>query len=133
MPRLQIDVSNTRNPNEAIPAGTYTMRVSGVPVLGESKETKKPMLKMTYTVVAPDEYAGKKFFDNLVLDNDFGKYRLRQFCELSGEDPTGPDTDEFDGVEFDAEVTVQESVEYGTQNRINRIFTDSAPAGDDDE
>lgn len=121
MARINIDVSNAPDPFAVAPAGTYALRVAEVS-LGETKETNKPMLKVQYEIVGDDENQGKRIFDNLVLDSRFAKFRLKQLCEIAGEDPADPDTDNLVGTEFEAEVEVDETEQYGEQNRVRKIF-----------
>lgn len=74
---LRTDYSDVNTGFEALPIGDYECIVSDVKVV-ETKETKKPMLKVTLTVRDDVEQTGqkRKFFDQLVQqDNMMWKFQ----------------------------------------------------------
>lgn len=121
MPKLGINVKDAVTRFDLVPDGNYDVKIAEV-TLTRTKETQKPMLKITYEVVG-GEFAGKKVFDNAVLDSRSGKFVVNQICVAIGDDPEDPDTDtwiSYDGT-IEAEVTQKKSEGYDPQNQIRLL------------
>lgn len=122
MPKLGINVSSATTAFEVLPDGNYDLKIADVQ-LTKTKESNKPMLKITFEVVG-GEYAGKKIFENAVLDSRRGQFLVNQIETAIGGDPTDPDTDNwttYDGT-IEGEVTTSPAREgYDPSNRVRLL------------
>ena len=102
---------------EVIPPATYSFVVDNV----ESKTSAqdKPYLNMTYKIVDDEEYAGRKVFDIISLDQK-SLWRLKQFSLATGIDiDTTFDTEDFLGAEFDAVLDIEKGqLKPGTEDEF---------------
>ena len=62
---------------EALPAGSYNARVDDVE-FKRSAKNNHPMLAIKF-VLTDEEFKGRKLFTNLVLNNEFGLGRLKNY------------------------------------------------------
>lgn len=121
MARIDIDVSNVADPFAVAPHGTYELRVKETE-LTTAQSSGAPMVKAQYEIQGDPEHAGKVVFDNLVLNNKFGQFRLAALCKAGGLSTSNIDTDDLVGIVFQAEVDVQSDQQYGDRNVIRKIL-----------
>lgn len=89
---LKTDYSNVNGDFAPLPVGKYECIVSAVEVT-ETKETKKPMLKVTLTVRDDVEQQGqkRKFFDNMVEQENM-MWKFQQVAKAA-QFPEGTDVE----------------------------------------
>ena len=105
--RLDIDLSGVADPFAAIPADNYPLTVTSAELT--TSQAGNRMVKIEYEVAA-GEYAGRKLFDNAVIEGkgaNFGLWRLKQLAFAAGVDYAGLDPEELIGASVDAQVTVE--------------------------
>lgn len=111
---LRTDYSDVNAGFEPLPIGDYECIVSKVEVT-ETKETKKPMIKVTLTVRDDVEQKGqkRKYFDNLVVqDNMMWKFhQVSKACDL-------PEGEDFDTPEQFAEAILYKNVAIRNKHRV---------------
>lgn len=110
--------------SEPVPEGTYYARVDKAGYKVGTSGKKTPYAEATFTIFGPaeaEEYHGRKFFNNLMLDGD-GMWRTRQFLEAIGkdEDYVLDDTDDIVGSE--CAVVLKVTPEQQDPENPNRTF-----------
>lgn len=92
---MDYDLADVKNEFEALPASTYEGKLITCE-LTMSKNTNKPMLKMTWEIL-DGEFAGRKLFDNVLLET---AWKVKQYAEAAGiHNGTELDTNDFIGSE----------------------------------
>lgn len=122
-----------------LPKGDYRIAVEEA----EAKESAagKPAYRLVLAVVSPEEYQGRKLFDNGTLDPEKNLFGIKRALLALGvdndivEDEKGFDTDEIFpdliGEEADIHVTIEDRKDRpGTKsNRVNWILPEGAGSG----
>jgi len=125
MPRVNVDMSGASE-FEAMPAGYYQAMVEEAK-MGLSRASK-PKLEVHFTVMSPEDYAGRKCFGNYSLQPQ-ALWNLKRFLkaldlgyDLSGECEF--DTDDLLGAECTL-LLIQQEYQGEMRNSIQRVL----PAG----
>ncbi len=123
--RIDIDLSGIDSPYSTVPDGTYQLTLADIK-LGKSKETARPMLSCRWETPHPDTEETVSMFDYPLLDSQRGKFRLKQILIARGIDPNSRDwtVPQLVGTMLLAEVEVEDTEEYGEQNRIRQILVE---------
>lgn len=114
---LGVNLDDIESGFSIVPAGTYLLRVKSTKG-AKSKSTNRPMIKWSYIVVEPEEFAGKVIPDSTSLSDD-ALWRLKGLLEALDVtwDESGFDDEEAINREFIAEV-IQTEYEGKDQNKI---------------
>ncbi|SFB52593.1 Protein of unknown function [Rhizobium sp. NFR07] len=125
--RFNAQDHDTEQRGSNLPNGTYVLEVSA----SEVKPTAKgngTILKLTYDVVEPSEFKGRKIFANINLENanstaqEIGQRDLAKLCRAIGLNEVN-DSDELHFISFTAKVGVEKPREgYEPRNEIKRFF-----------
>lgn len=98
---IRVDFSEVQN-FEPVPSGVYTVRVASIEdkQAGENAQNPgAPMLLWSFEVTEPEEFAGRRIFNNTMLS---GKALFNLRNTLKALDPEN--ADEYDGeIEFEPE------------------------------
>ena len=123
--RIDIDLAGIDSPYSTVPDGTYQLTLADIK-LGKSKEKDRPMLSCRWETTHPDTGETVSMFDYPLLDQQRGKFRLKQLLIARGIDPAGWDgsVGQLVGTELQAEVEVEDTEDYGEQNRIRQILVE---------
>ena len=87
-PTLELDFTDVTTEFEPLPVGQYPAVVSNVEHIPQSKSSGRPFLKFTFTVTGPEEYVGRKLFDNYSLTKD-SRWKLAKTLEALGYEVVG--------------------------------------------
>ncbi|MBX5010858.1 DUF669 domain-containing protein [Rhizobium lentis] len=125
--RFNAQDHDTEQRGSNLPNGIYVLEVS----TSEVKPTAKgngTILKLTYDVVEPAEFKGRKIFANINLENanaqaqEIGQRDLAKLCRAVGLDEV-IDSDELHFISFTAKVGVEKPRDgYEPRNEIKRFF-----------
>lgn len=121
--RIDIDLSGIDSPYSTVPDGTYLLTLADIK-LGRSKEADRPMLSCRWETTHPETGETVSMFDYPLLDQQRGKFRLRQMIIAGGLDENDWTVPQLVGMRLSAEVEVEDSEEYGEQNRIRQILVE---------
>ena len=107
MAKLFINFGDVKAP-EPVPAGAYRVKIKSA-AEAEAKSTGNPMIKLSYEILAPEEYAGRVIFDNLTF-TQASLWRVKQALLAFGwdedfEDEVDPD--ELIGQVADLEIVIR--------------------------
>lgn len=110
-----------------LPLGIYKLEVSASDVT-PTKAGTGTILKLTYDVVEPEEYKGKRIFGNMNLENpnavaqQIGQKELASLCRAIGLSDLS-DSEELHFHAFTAKVGLEKPQEgYAQRNRIVRFY-----------
>ena len=120
--RIDIDLSGIDSPYLTVPEATYPLVLADIK-LGRSK-TDRPMLSCRWETPHPDTGESVSMFDYPLLDQQRGKFRLRQIIIAARADEKNYTIGELVGAMADAEVEVEDSEEFGEQNRIRQLLVE---------
>ncbi len=120
--RIDIDLTGIDSPYSTVEDGTYTIALVDIK-LGRSK-TDRPMLSCRWETTHPDTGELVSMFDYPLLDQQRGKFRLRQLIYARGLDESNWTVPQLVGVSVDAEVEKEDTEDYGEQNRIRQILVE---------
>lgn len=120
--RIDIDLTGIDKPFLTVPEGNYPLVLADIK-LGRSK-TDRPMLTCHWETEHPETAESIAIFDYPLLDQQRGKFRLRQIIFAAGADEKNYTIGELVGATAEAEVTVEDSEEYGEQNRLNQLLVE---------
>ena len=120
--RIDIDLAGIDSPYSTVPDGTYTIVLADIK-LGRSK-TDRPMLSCRWETTHPDTGETVSMFDYPLLDQQRGKFRLKQLLIAQGLDMNDWTVPQLVGTELEAEVEVEDTEDYGEQNRIRQILVE---------
>ena len=114
-----------RDATSAIPEGWYPAIIETV-VEGQTK-TKQDMQTVTFRVYGPREVTVKEFFHPASL----WKYKglARALGKLAEFNQAAFDARNFINQSLDIELSIEDSAQYGEQNRVNRFDADGSQAG----
>lgn len=106
MPHVNVDFSDVEE-FEAVPVGDYVVEITEAEA--KQSSTGKAMLTLQLTVKEPDEFEGRKLFDNLMLEGN-ALWRTKRALEsiMGDELPKGAyglDTNELIGIQCGVYVT----------------------------
>ena len=113
-----------------LPDGIYRLEVSSSE-LKEDKAAGKALLKLTYDVVEPEKYKGRKIFGNINLENpspqaqEIGQKELASLCRACSIDHEIDDSEELHFVAFTAKVGMgkpSKDGQYPAKNEIKRFY-----------
>ena len=123
--RIEIDLSGIDSPYSTVPDGTYDLTLADIKI-GKSKEKDRPMLSCRWETIHPDTGEQVSMFDYPLLDQQRGKFRLKQILIARGIDPNSWDgsVGQLVGTTLQAEVEVEDTEEYGEQNRIRQVLVE---------
>ena len=117
-----------------LPLGNYMLEVSASDVTDTKAGTGK-ILKLTYDVLEPEQFKGRKIFGNMNIVNPnataeaIGKGELTALCEAVGLDGI-EDSEELHFKSFAAKVGIEKAQEgYEPRNKILRFYN---PEKDDE-
>lgn len=104
---------------EALPAGRYLVRVE---TTEEREGQKAPYLAVTYEVIEPEEYAGRKLFDNLSFSQK-ALFRFKGFLQAIGytEEDLAEEFTWEEGEFNDAELEVQVYIDTWEGKQTNKV------------
>ena len=120
--RIDIDLSGIDSPYSTVPDGTYQLTLADIK-LGRSK-SDRPMLSCRWETVHPDTGETVSMFDYPLLDQQRGKFRLKQLLIARGLDMNDWTVPQLVDTELQAEVEVEDTEDYGEQNRIRQILVE---------
>jgi hypothetical protein len=120
--RINIDLTGIDSPYSTIPDGTYQITLADIK-LGKSK-TDRPMLTCRWEAVHPETGETVSMFDYPLLDQQRGKFRLRQLIIARGLDENDWTVPQLVGTEIQAEVELEDTEDYGEQNRIRQVLVE---------
>lgn len=118
--RIDVDLTGIDQPNAFVEAGTYQITIQNIE--NSKSKTNRPMLRVRWGVVNPLDGEEVAIFDYPLLDQQQGKFRLRQMIYARGLDERDWKIPQLVGATCQAEIEVEESAEFGTQNRIVRLL-----------
>lgn len=123
--RIEVDLSGIDSPYSTVPDGTYQLTLADIKI-GKSKEKDRPMLSCRWETIHPETGETVNMFDYPLLDQQRGKFRLKQLLIARGIDPESWDgsVGQLVGTELQAEVEVEDTDDYGEQNRIRQILVE---------
>ena len=124
-------VDTTPRDFENVPPGDYRLEVEA----SEVKPTNKgdgTILKLTYRIIEPEEYANRKIFGNINLENanataqEIGQRELASLCRAVGVTAI-EDSDDLHLISFMAKVGLSKARTVGTttyepRNEIKRFY-----------
>ncbi len=125
-------VDTTQREYENLPAGDYKLEVEKSDV-GATSTGEGMILKLTYNVIEPLEYAGRKIFGNMNLENKneqaqkIGQEQLASLCRAVGVDGI-EDSEELHYKTFVAKVglskarTGKDGKVYEPRNEIKKFY-----------
>lgn len=121
MAKIKVNISDLRD-FEPLPEGVYTLMIESVEErIGQN--SGQPYLNWTFVVTEPDEYAGRKLWDNTSLKPE-ARWRLGLLWQACGMDANGSeidiDTDELIAATFKAYVGQEPSQKDPFKN-VNNI------------
>lgn len=122
--RIDIDLSKIDSPFATVPDGNYTLVLADCKL--DRSKTDRPMLRCQWEMQHPETGEIVNIFDYPLLDQQQGKFRLRQIiiARTGGDGTSIPPIHELIGATAQAEVTIENSEEYGDQNRIRRLLVE---------
>ncbi|MHA1759102.1 MAG: DUF669 domain-containing protein [Candidatus Heimdallarchaeota archaeon] len=144
MATITVDTSNPENFEqknfEPIPPGIYELEVANDCKVENSKSSSNKLIKLELVVIEPDEYRGKKVFDNLIIGatpetNKKVEWKIVHFALSAGmsKDEIGSlNTDDFKGWVVKAKIGVENYTKPATGEVITKnvvkqyIFPDEA-------
>jgi len=110
-----------------LPLGIYRLEVTASDVV-PTKAGTGTILKLTYDVIEPEEYKGKRFFGNMNIENQnavaqqIGQKELASLCRAIGLSDLS-DSEELHFHAFTAKVGLEKPQEgYAQRNRIVRFY-----------
>ncbi|QWK79121.1 DUF669 domain-containing protein [Ochrobactrum sp. BTU1] len=110
-----------------LPLGTYRLEVTASEVAA-TKAGTGTILKLTYDVVEPEPYVGRKIFANINIQNanptaqEIGQRELGSLCRAIGISEL-EDSEELHFVAFTAKVGLEKPQEgYAQRNKIVRFY-----------
>lgn len=126
--RVNIDLSGIDQPTLVNPEDTYDLILEDIELSRSS--TDRPMLRCRWEMehVDPEVEEKVQVRDYPLLDQQSGKYRLRQIVYAKGLDDASwqndPKVGRLVGTRAKAEIQLDDDEEYGEQNRIRRLLQD---------
>jgi hypothetical protein len=122
--RIDIDLSGIDSPYSTVEDGTYQIILADIKL--DRSKTDRPMLRCRWETTHPDTGEQVSMFDYPLLDQQRGKFRLKQLLIAAGIDPDSWDGSvaELAGVAVQAEVEKEDSEDYGEQNRVRQILVE---------
>ncbi len=120
--RIDIDLSGIDSPYLTVDDGTYEITLADIK-LGRSK-TDRPMLSCRWETAHPETGEQVSMFDYPLLDQQRGKFRLKQLIVAQGLDMDDWTVPQLVGVTVQAEVEKEDTEDYGEQNRIRQILVE---------
>lgn len=109
-----------------IPQGKYLVMAVDSTLVRNKKNTGD-LLKMTYEVVEPQEYRGRKIFDNINVKHDnsqaeqIGQRQLSSICHAVGV-LNIQDSVELHNIPFVVDVIIDEQPGYSPKNEVKGYF-----------
>lgn len=122
--RIDIDLDGVNSPFATLPEGTYDLTLKEIKQ--DVSQKGHPMLRCLYVAQHPETNETVFIRDYPLLDQQSGKFRLKQLIIGSGQSPERGawSLGAMIGTSYSAEVDVQTSEEFGDQNRIKRLWTE---------
>ena len=120
--RIDIDLSHVDAPFLTLEDGTYTLVL--VEIKLDRSSTDRPMLRCRWESQHPETNETVSLFDYPLLDQQQGKFRLRQIiiAKMGGDGARVPALPELVGATAQAEVVKEVSEEYGESSKIKRLL-----------
>jgi len=121
MPKIKINISDLSD-FEPLPEGIYTVMIESYEER-VSQNSGNPYISWTYVVIEPEEYSGRKLWDNTSLSPE-ARWRLGNLWKACGFESDGSevdiDTDEMVGCTLKVLVTQAPSRKDPLRN-VNEI------------
>jgi hypothetical protein len=112
---------------DVLPDGIYKLEVSASEVK-PTKANNGTILKLTYDVVEPEQFKGRKIFGNINIENanvtaqEIGQKELASLCRACSLS-TIDDSEELHFIAFTAKVGMEKAQEgYEPRNQIKRFY-----------
>lgn len=120
-------VDTTQGDYSTLPLGTYRLEVSASDVTA-TKSGTGTILKLTYDVLEPEEYKGRRIFANINIQNpnptaqEIGQRELGSLCRAI-DISSIENSDELHFIGFTAKVGLEKKQEgYEQRNKITRFY-----------
>lgn len=117
---INLDFSSVKSSSfEVLPAGDYTLEIDNVEE--QTSKSGNQMLRITYKV-AEGEHAGRLLFEYYVLTEN-ALWKLQELFVALGIEANGDVSftpDDLVGQHITGEIEIEESNQYGEQNRLKR-------------
>jgi hypothetical protein len=122
-------IDTTQRDYENLPNGTYVLEVTA----SEVKPTSRgdgTILKLTYDVVEPDQFKGRKIFANMNLENpnptaqEIGQRELAALCRATGLDSI-EDSEQLHFIGFTAKVGMgkpSKDGQHAAKNEVKKFY-----------
>lgn len=116
-----------QNDFSPLPLGIYSLEVSASDVVA-TKAGNGTILKLTYDVIAPEDFKGRRIFGNINLENtnstaqEIGQRELAMLCRAVGLSEIS-DSEELHFIAFTAKVGLEKpQAGYSQRNKITKYF-----------
>lgn len=120
--RIDIDLTGIDQPNAFVDPGNYTLTLADIKV--KRSKTDRPMLECFWKLINPTNNEEVTVRDYPMLDDQRGKFRLRQIVYAAKADERNYTVPQLVGASALAELDIDETDEYGKQNRIKRLLVE---------
>ena len=120
--RIDIDLTGIDQPTSTVEPGNHTLTLKDLKV--KRSKTDRPMLECFWITQNPENGEEVMIRDYPLLDNQPGKFRLRQIIYAAKVDERNYTIPQLIGASCIAEIEIDETEEYGKQNRIRRLLVE---------